>query len=119
MRQFESGAIRDSDTEKYDYEGFLSPLVLERFAEYMHKNRKLADGSMRGSDNWQQGIPKEQYMKSGLRHVMDAWLEHRGYEGREDMEEALCGILFNVMGYMHELLIEEYYAEERADLQQL
>jgi hypothetical protein len=28
---------------------------------------------------------------------------HRGYEGRETMEDALCGVLFNVMGYIHEL----------------
>lgn len=114
MRQFETGATRDSDEAKYDYEGFLSPLVLERFAEYMHKNRVQADGKLRASDNWQKGMPPEQYMKSQLRHTIDQWLEHRGFEAREDIEEACCGVMFNVMGYLHEHLMEKYYGDERA-----
>jgi len=32
MRQFESGATRDTEDGKLDYEGFLSPAVLLRFA---------------------------------------------------------------------------------------
>src|SRR5687768_4320669 len=35
MREFETGATRNLDNGKLDYEGFLSPLVMERFAEYM------------------------------------------------------------------------------------
>jgi hypothetical protein len=77
MREFKSGATRDDDADKYDYEGFLSPLVLERYAEYMHKHRKQADGKMRDSDNWQKGIPVVQYMKSKLRHIMVTWKLHR------------------------------------------
>jgi hypothetical protein len=105
VRTFTTGATRDSDDHKYDYEGFLSPLVLERFAEYMHKHRIQADGSLRDSDNWQKGIPRAQYMKSMFRHFMDVWLRHRGYspDGPE-FEEALCALLFNVMGYLHEML---------------
>ena len=34
MRQFETGAIRDDDEGKLDFEGCLSPLALEAFAEY-------------------------------------------------------------------------------------
>jgi hypothetical protein len=44
------------DAEKPDYEGFLSPPVIEAFGRYMHKNRRLADGSMRASDNWQRAF---------------------------------------------------------------
>lgn len=101
MRVFETGATRDQDENKYDYEGFLSPLVLRRFAEYMHKHRVQADGTLRASDNWQKGMPLDCYMKSGYRHFMDWWLGHRGYDAGEDLDEALCALLFNVQGYLH------------------
>ncbi len=110
LRQFDTGATRDQETTKYDYEGFLSPLVLERYAAYMHKNRIQKDGSTRDSDNWQRGIPAAAYMKSGFRHFMEWWLLHRGPDKHhgdlygDRMEEALCGLLFNVMGFLHEFL---------------
>lgn len=104
MRKFDTGATRDSDENKPDYEGFLSPLVLVRYGEYMMKHQVQADGDLRSSDNWQHGIPKDAYMKSMLRHVMDLWLFHRGHAGRETLEDALCAILFNAMGYLHEEL---------------
>jgi hypothetical protein len=104
MRTFETGATRDVDADKYDYEGFLSPLVLERYAAYMHKHRMQADGVLRDADNWQKGMPKNAYMKSGWRHFFDWWCEHRGIPSREGLEEALCALLFNVMGYLHEHL---------------
>jgi hypothetical protein len=107
MRTFETGATRDGDETKYDYEGFLSPAVLARYAEYMHKNRVQADGTLRGSDNWQKGIPLSAYMKSGFRHFMDWWRLHRQpatAENVDAVEETLCAVMFNVMGYLHEIL---------------
>lgn len=111
MRKFETGATRDTTEGKYDYEGFFSPIVIERFAKYMHKHRKQADGSLRDSDNWQKGIPKDAYIKSTWRHFMDLWFLHRGHkrydtkDGHEiTKEEALCAILFNVQGYLFEIL---------------
>lgn len=104
IRIFKTGATRDVEDGKLDYEGFLSPVVLKRFAEYMNVHRIQKDGSIRTSDNWQKGMPKEAYMKSGLRHTMDWWLFHRGYKGRETLEDALCGVLFNAQGYLFELL---------------
>lgn len=104
MRKFKTGATRDEDKEKIDPEGFLSPVVLKAFCEYMHGHRKQADGKLRESDNWQKGIPKDVYMKSLWRHFLDLWLEHRGEKSREGVEDALCGILFNAMGYFHEYL---------------
>ena len=103
MRQFDTGATRDEDQEKYDYEGFLHPLVLERYAEYMHKHRLQADGQLRASDNWQKGIPKDAYIKSAWRHFIDWWSEHRGRGSREGIEDALCALLFNISGYLYEL----------------
>lgn len=113
VRQFETGATRDSDAGKHDYDGFLSPLVIERFGEYMTKHREQSDGTMRTSDNWQKGIPKDQYMKSGWRHFFDWWKYHRNPQSPRDdvwrfrIEEALCALLFNVQGYLHEYLKEK------------
>ena len=104
MRTFKSGATRNDDTNKLDYEGFLSPIVLQRLAEYMQKHQKQADGKMRSSDNWQRGMTKDCYIKSGFRHFHDWWLEHRGLKSREGLENALCAMMFNVMGYLYETL---------------
>ena len=114
MRQFETGATRDSEEGKLDYEGFLNPLVLQRYAEYMHGHRIQADGGMRDSDNWQKGIPKTAYMKSLWRHFMDLWLHHRGYPIKALTQDALCAIIFNAMGYLLCLLREEEGAAEKA-----
>lgn len=103
-REFATGATRDTDIGKLDFEGFLSPIVLEAFAEYMNKNRVQSDGSTRASDNWQKGIPRDAYMKSAFRHFFDLWKEHRGITTKDGIESALCGLMFNTMGYLHEYL---------------
>jgi hypothetical protein len=110
MREFETGATRDNDANKLDYDGFLSPLVLKRYAEYLHKHRVQADGKIRASDNWQKGIPLSAYMKSLWRHFMDVWTRHHYPSVKfPDMElqEALCAVIFNASGYLHELLKQE------------
>jgi len=104
MRNFATGATRDTSEGKPDYEGFLSPLVIERYGEYMNKHRKQADGKLRDSDNWQKGIPRDTYMKSGWRHFFDWWKLHRTLPSSSLLEDALCALLFNVMGYLHEHL---------------
>lgn len=106
MRKFQTGGIRDNDQDKIDYEGFLNPLVLQAFGEYMHKHRKTANG-LRASDNWQNFFGEEHLsvcMKSLLRHTHDLWMFHRGYKGRETIDDALNGILFNTMAYYLKLL---------------
>lgn len=105
MRVFETGATRDTDETKPDYEGFLSPAVIESFGRYMTAHRVQADGKLRDSDNWQKGIPRDAYMKSLIRHVLDLWKLHRGLgAGAVNIEEACNAILFNVQGYQHEYL---------------
>ncbi|KKM22771.1 hypothetical protein LCGC14_1621970, partial [marine sediment metagenome] len=113
MREFESGATRDDEEGKRDFEGFLSPLALQRYAQYMHKHRKQADGKLRDSDNWQKGIPLSVYMKSWWRHFMDTWYMWRGTHREEfgvielkdwddncldEISDLLCAALFNNMG---------------------
>ena len=102
-RQFATGATRDTDENKLDFDGFLSPAVLQRFAEYMHKHRKQSNGKLRAADNWQKGIPLDAYMKSGWRHFFAWWAAHRNLPA-EEIEESLCALLFNVQGYLHETL---------------
>ena len=106
MRNFKSGATRNSNEGKFDFEGFLSPIVLEAYAKYMHQNRLQADGKLRASDNWQKGIPQDAYVKSAWRHFFDWWSEHRGFKSREGIEDAICALLFNLQGYLHEQLKE-------------
>lgn len=113
VETFAGGATRESDLDKLDYEGFLSPLVEERFAQYMHKHRKQADGSMRGSDNWQNGMPRWRYLKSLVRHV---WELRAFFRGRpitpktardpQDVEDILCAIFFNTQGLLLEFLLK-------------
>ena len=107
IRTFETGANRNSDEGKLDFEGFLSPTVLKKYAEYMHEMRHLENGDFRESDNWQKGIPKDAYMKSMYRHFFDVWSNHRGIETKENDITNLCALLFNVMGLMHEKLKDE------------
>ena len=110
IRIFNTGATRDANQDKPDYEGFLSPLVLEDFANYMHGKRVQPDGNLRDSDNWQKGIPLEEYMKSLMRHVFHLWLIHRGREAKDEkgnevtLRDTLCAIEFNCMGYHFETL---------------
>lgn len=102
MRQYNTGATRDNVDGKLKYEGFLSPRVLKRFAEYMHKHRIQADGGERAADNWQKGMPVEDYQDSMIRHMMDEWYEYRRF-GIVN-EELLCAIFFNVQGLLHETI---------------
>lgn len=116
MRVFESGATRDNDTDKVDYDGFLSPLVVERFGRYMHEKRVQPDGNLRDSDNWQKGIPIDAYRKSIWRHWVSVWSGLRTQvdnelpnsdNGSSSTIEELMALLFNVQGLAHELIKKE------------
>lgn len=111
IRKFNTGATRDLDDTKHDFEGFQSPLVNHRFAEYMTQHRVQKDGSIRASDNWQKGIPLEAYIKSLVRHVEDLRLHHDGFGplATESLENSLCAIIFNANGYLFETLKNRKY----------
>jgi hypothetical protein len=109
VRSFDTGATRSSEQGRYDPEGFLSPVVIERFCEYMHEHRVQPDGTLRASDNWQRGMPRETYLKGMWRHFLHLWTRHRGFEVRDhlaagNIEEDLCALMFNVQGYLFEIL---------------
>lgn len=106
LRGFSTGATRDTAEGKLDFEGFLSPLVLHTFALHMMYHQKDSAGGVRDSDNWQKGIPNATYMKSMWRHFFDVWANHRRAlpVRKERIIRALCALLFNVQGYLHEYL---------------
>lgn len=107
LRTFATGATRDTSQQKLDPFGFLSPVAMHRFSEYMNRHRTQSDGNLRDSDNWKKGMPKEEYVRSLIRHVMDFWLVTSGEAPRydtkvSDPEEIACAILFNIQGFLHE-----------------
>jgi hypothetical protein len=101
MRQFTTGATRDNDDDKPDFQGFLSPFALARFAMYMQSHQRQADGTLRASDNWKKGIPLEAYEKSMYRHMIEFFFktEQGDFYGAD---EALQAIIFNALGWSHE-----------------
>lgn len=111
VRKFDTGATRSADAGRPDPEGFLSPLTIERYCQYMNANRLQPDGTIRDSDNWQKGIPLVTYMKGLWRHMHHAWTRHRGYEVSDpkaaaNIEDDLCAVIFNASGYLHELMVK-------------
>ena len=106
IRQFKSGATRDTDDGKLDWEGFISPIAMRRFAEYMHRHRVQADGSLRDSDNWQAGFPRRQTMKSLVRHAWDLWYEWRRGKDEVVMVDLLCAVIFNAQSLLLEITLE-------------
>ena len=111
MRTFPGGATRDTTSDKPEFGGFLSPIVLRAFGEYMNKHRKQPDGGLRDSDNWKKGIPQRVYLESLLRHTLDV----HGYITKDDLRgsclepweaiDALMAIIFNAQGLAREILL--------------
>lgn len=79
IRKFDNGALRDTGEGKLNYYGFRHPLLEQKFAEYMHEHRKMADGSLRDANNWWKGWDKEISLQSLIRHVEDLQAIHAGY----------------------------------------
>ncbi len=123
-REFKGGASRNSDEGKLEYDGFNSAVVDLYYAKYMHGHRFLEDGSLRDSDNWQNGFPLEVIHKSLARHYKDYHLTTTGYTVMEndkehDIKDILCGIIFNAKAHLHELvkddkIVERNYKTEKS-----
>jgi len=105
IRTFATGATRTAADNKLRFDGFLSPLSLVRYAEYMHEKREMPDGSRRDPDNWKKGITEQSYYESLLRHAVDLMLHNDGYPElaeEPDIESVVCAIMFNAHGLLHE-----------------
>lgn len=139
MRDFDTGATRDSADWKFDLKGFLSARTVQLLGAYMHFHRKQADGKLRASDNWKLGIPIPVYEESLTRHFFE-WLgaleRQKEYPESPKFDNgsivAALGMLFNLQGWLHEQarrmensgvdfrkLIEQQAAEVKAEDERL
>lgn len=112
IRTFDTGATRDTDINKPNYIKALSPIVLREYVDYLGKHRIQSDGNLRDWDNWKQGMPLDVCLEGEDRHHRAVWLLHQGFpafdnHGPVTLKDSLCGVIFNAMGYLHEILIEE------------
>ena len=107
MREADTGATRDVANTKPQYEGYNASIVEWRYGQYMLKHQEQTDGVTRASDNWQKGMPRQWFIDSLYRHFVDVVLYHDNHPEimTEDIEEALCAILFNAKGYLYEVLL--------------
>ena len=106
-RQFSTGSNRDTNKDKLEVARFLSPEVIERYCEYMHKNRFLANGELRDPDNWKKlfGENHEQVCLDSLtRHFLAYWKNCDTLHDDKQKEEELCGIMFNAMASLYALI---------------
>lgn len=120
IRKFDTGATRDTVEGKLSYVKALSPIVLQRYVQYLNVHRKQPDGSLRDFDNWKQGIPIDAYFDGLGRHFVAAWLLEQGFTAEDNhgpvmLEDTLCAIIFNASGWLHELLKEELEDVARQD----
>lgn len=96
-RNFETGAVRDLETDKEDYTETISWTAFKRFAKYMTgKKAKYGQG------NFKKGIPIESYERSLLRHIQK-YMANKYEDGDVEKEEDHLGaMVFNIFGIMHE-----------------
>ena len=116
MREFDGGATRDTTQGKLSYVKALSPIVLQRYVQYLDAHRLQPDGSMRDFDNWKKGIPKDVYFDGLGRHFLAVWLLQQGFPAEDNhgpvtLEDSLAAVVFNAMGWLHELVQERINCE--------
>ena len=95
-RHFETGAVRDGDSNKPNYLSYLHPTVLRRYGVHMKKAEKKY-----GEANWQKGFPKMVYLQSLMRHFVTLWAEEVGTEKKTEQDHA-SALLFNIVGFIYE-----------------
>lgn len=109
IRKFNTGATRDTVEGKLSYVRALSPIVLQRYVQYLDAHRKQPDGSLREFDNWKQGIPTDVYLDGLGRHFLAVWLLAQGFPAKDNhgsvtLENSLCALIFGSSGWLHEIL---------------
>jgi hypothetical protein len=82
----------------------------------MHEKRFI-EGEIRDADNWQRGMPRQWYFESLERHAMDVIFHGKGAPelATEDLETALCALMFNTQALLHEIAIGRSVQEEEVD----
>lgn len=94
-KQFNSGMVRDQDTNKIDYTRVLDGPMLDRWAEHLTINETKYPDVQPGVANWTLANGREElerFRKSAFRHFRQ-WL-------RGDIDEDhAAAVLFNINGY--------------------
>jgi hypothetical protein len=97
IREFSTGAIRDTEDDKEDYIETISWTAMRRYAQYMTgKKKKYGEG------NFKKGIPIDAYERSLLRHIQKYLANKHEGQNIEKEEDHLSAILFNCFGIIHE-----------------
>jgi len=109
IRQFDSGATRDTNVNKPSYVKALSPITLQYYVDYLSRHRLQSDGNLRDWDNWKNGIPQDVYLDGLGRHFWAVWLLCHNFPASDNhgpvtLKDSLCGVIFNAQGMLHELL---------------
>jgi len=107
MRISPTGATRDHALKPEHFK-FFSPRSFHAYTEYMFGKRIQPDGALRDANNWANGMPRDWYVQSGGRHWMDVvyHLSDCSELATEDLETALCAMMFNVQALLHEVLVD-------------
>lgn len=116
MKNYESGATRNSDEGKPQYAKVGDPSIDKAYAEYMNSQAVQADGKVRAADNWKKGIPVADYLDSMDRHFHDVWALQIGRDDiaeEKDLVTALCALKFNVDGMLYEVLKARRFEEAK------
>ena len=93
-KHFESGMVRDTDTNKIDYARVLDGPMFQRWAEHLTKGAKKYPDTKPGSPNWMKARGEEEYYRfkqSALRHFIQ-W-----FTDQEDEDHA-SATFFNMNG---------------------
>jgi hypothetical protein len=97
IRNFKTGAVRDTDDGKENYVECFSFTAWRRYALYMKTQEKKYP-----PDNWRKGIPIKEYEKSLMRHLQKHFAnKYEGAELEPDIDH-LAAAFFNLQGLMHE-----------------
>lgn len=86
-RQFATGAQRDADAGKARFD-LLPVTALERVSKHY-----AAGAAKYGENNWRKGIPRQEFLKSGLRHLFFL------IRGDRDEDHA-AAVVWNLLGFM-------------------
>jgi len=117
MRTAPTGATRDALEGKLEYFKFFSVHAFMMYVRYMFDKRIQPDGGLRDADNWQKGMPRQWYYQSLERHAMDIVFYGKDAPdlAEEDLETALCALIFNAQALLHEIALGRDVQEQEVD----